>query len=327
MPAEWSANRSFWLAWPRLKLEWGNYFEAAKRSTLELARAIASDGKGELVHLLVPSAEHLRADLWPPHILPLNLPYGDTWLRDTGPIFVSNGKEVAGTCFRFNGWGEKYLFEGDPKTASAISTFCNTPLRDINLVFEGGAIEVDGLGTGITTKQCVLNPNRNPNLNKSEIETSLKDALGLKKICWLKNGLKNDHTDGHIDNLVRFSKKSTLIVMEPNGQDDPNKQTFIDVNAKLSTMTDAEEHPFKLVKIPSPGKVTLDGRIQPASYLNFVITNKKVIVPMFGSNADSDALGIISDQFPGRQTIGLDSMALLSGGGSFHCITKQEPLP
>ena len=327
MPAEWSTNRAFWLAWPKLEKEWGAAFEAAKRSTLELAQAISSKGKGELVHLLVPSAEHLKPDRWPSHVLPIHLPYGDTWLRDTGPLFVSNGKEVAGTCFKFNGWGEQYNFEGDRKTASAITQFCNLPLRDINLVLEGGAIEVDGVGTAITTKQCVLNPNRNPNLSKAEIRAALFDALGLKKVLWLNTGLKNDHTHGHVDTLVRFCNKAKVIVMEPYGDDDPNKQTFLDINHRLSNMTDADEQKLTLVKIPSPGKIEWRGVVQPASYVNFVITNKKVIVPMYGSKADPIALKIISEQFPKRETVGLDANAILSGGGAFHCITKQEPVP
>jgi agmatine deiminase len=218
------------------------------------------------------------------------------------------------------------MLEHDDRVAGHILKTMNIPNFEFNWVLEGGAIEVDGEGTCLTTKQCLLNPNRNPNMDQQAIEAGLKSALGIEKVLWLEDGLLNDHTDGHIDTIARFVAPHTVMCMQPSDRDDPNYQVLNDITSQLMSMTDAKGRKLDVIQIPSPSLVLDDdGEIMPASYLNFYISNDSVIIPTYGSANDDLAVQAIAKHFPTRKAIGLSAKHILLGGGAFHCITCHLP--
>jgi agmatine deiminase len=336
VPAEWEPHRAVWTAWPSAVDLWEHNLRAAQVEFTALCRAIAGTDPSstrpgpELLEVLVGDDAAERDAAAALAGLPVRfhrIAYGDIWLRDTAPVFSrSDSGEVAAVCFRFNGWGEKYLFAPDLALARAVRQASGLHSFDVPMIFEGGAIEVDGQGTAITTAQCLLNSNRNPAMTKEEIEIHLADALGIDKVLWLGDGLANDHTDGHVDTLVRFAGPGRVLCMEARDDNDPNRETLAAIASDLSGMRDALGHALELVRLPSPGLVSdADGEPMAASYVNYYISNQAVIVPTYGSRYDDEAVAIIASCFPGRRTIGSSARAILSGGGAFHCITQQEP--
>jgi agmatine deiminase len=252
------------------------------------------------------------------HILVAHL--GDVWLRDTAPIAVLNG--VGGRAlvdFGFNGWGGKYRMPGDEDIGARLAAATDFPTQTQHWVFEGGAVDTDGTGLFVTTEQCLLNPNRNPDLDRGKIETLLAGSLGLSDMLWLGDGLLNDHTDGHVDNLARFVAPGKLALPIATTDDDPNAAIYADARAR------AKAHGVEVVEMPSPGRVEVDGEAIPASYMNFYVGNAAVIVPIYGQPNDQAALDVLRPFFPGRDIVGLRSDAILSGGGSFHCCSQQMP--
>jgi agmatine deiminase len=195
-------------------------------------------------------------------------------------------------------------------------------------VLEGGSIEVDGRGTCLTTRQCLLNPNRNPGLSREDIERKLGQALGVRRVLWLDEGLLNDHTDGHVDNLARFVAPGRVVCMEPRAADDPNRSTLDAIVHALEGFRDAAGERLQVHRIPSPGLVIgKSGQPMPASYVNFYIANHAVAVPTFGARSDEEAVSSLSQLFPDRRTVAIPAKELLEGGGVFHCITQQQPAP
>jgi agmatine deiminase len=214
----------------------------------------------------------------------------------------------------------------DDTVAEQLAAAAGAPLKPHDFVLEGGAIEGDGEGTLLTTRQCLLNPNRNADWTEAKAEASLGLALGLKTVLWLGDGLANDHTDGHVDNLARFVAPGVVACPVAYGRDDPNAEVYDACAAALSGMRDARGVGLQVMRIPSPGRVLdAEGDIVPASHMNFVIANEAVICPIYNEDTASYALEALAAIFPEREVIGLPSRALLTGGGSFHCITQQEP--
>jgi agmatine deiminase len=335
VPAEWERHRAVWLAWPAAADLWQDDLVAAQAEFAALCRAISTpDPSGtmrpELLEVLVMDEEAERAAAEALSGLAVRfhrIPYGDIWLRDTAPVFTTGAAgEVAAICFRFNGWGEKYLFPEDLALARAVRQASGLHCFDVPMIFEGGAIEVDGEGTAITTSQCLLHPNRNPSMTKADVEAHLAEALGIDKLLWLGDGLLNDHTDGHVDTLVRFAGPHRVVCMEAREDDDPNRDVLAGITEDLRSMRDAAGRSLEIVTLPSPGRIeNEDGEPMPASYVNYYISNTAIVVPTYGSRYDGEAVSVIASCFPGRRTIGSPARAILSGGGAFHCITQQEP--
>ncbi|MDZ4372752.1 MAG: agmatine deiminase family protein [Phenylobacterium sp.] len=326
VPPEWAPHRARWLGFPSHAELWQDDLEVAQAEVAALARALAGPG-GEHVRVLTgppggeAAARELLGDV--PGVELVQGRFGDIWLRDTGPIFA-DGKALA---FRFNGCGGKYSLEHDDTVAHQIAEVTGAPLVTHDFVLEGGAVDHDGAGTILTTDQCLLNPKRNPGWTAADAEDALRHSLGARKVLWLGEGLRNDHTDGHVDNLARFVAPATVAIPMAWGKGDPNSEAYDDAARRLAGMTDAEGRAIKVVRIPSPGWVEgpdKDGPI-PASHMNFLIANKAVIVPIYEKQPGEFAVGALKQVFPDREVIGLPSMAILTGGGSFHCITQQEP--
>lgn len=330
VPAEWAPHKAMWLGFPSHADLWEENLVPAQEEVAALARALAGPGR-ERVRLLVAdegleAARALLGDVEGVEIVPGR--FGDIWLRDTGPIFVKGpaGDEARG--FVFNGWGGKYVLDHDDEVAEQIADASGAPLVAQNYVLEGGAVDHDGAGTVLTTGQCLLNPNRNTGWTEAEAEAALAEALGAKKVLWLGDGLANDHTDGHVDNLARFVAPGVVVCPVAYGRGDLNVYAYDDAARRLASFTDAEGRPLKVVRVPSPGWVDNgEGQAAPASHMNFIVANGAVIMPTYGNEtAGRLALEALATVYPDRQVIGLPSIAVLSGGGSFHCITQQEPL-
>jgi agmatine deiminase len=321
MPAEWTSHEATWVAWPSHADLWQDNLAPARAS---FARLVALVAEGERVEVLVPD-EHqdqlAREALASPNVRTHRVPFGDIWLRDTAPLFTrSPAGEVKPVTFGFNGWGGKYVLPGDAQVAGCIAGLVGGGEFHTPWILEGGAVDVDGEGNALTTRQCMLNPNRNGPREEWEIEGLLREFLGVERVYWLNEGLLNDHTDGHVDTVVRFVRPGVVVAMEGRASDDPNREVM------RALVRDATVHGLEVVRIPSPGRVVdADGRVMPASYVNFYVANSVVAVPTYGSPFDDEAVERIGSLFPGRRTVGIDARAILTGGGAFHCITQQQP--
>jgi agmatine deiminase len=330
MPAEWHRHRACWMAYPHLPEEWGDAFDAARSEWLALARAVGVDA-GEALELLAhdeATARVLEGALAEvPKLRVHVMPFGDAWTRDTAPCFLLGPDATLGAaCFRFNGWGGKYPMPGDDGVASRIATSLGCRSFGIDLVAEGGALEVDGEGTLLTTHACLVDERRNPGRSREAIEKALAAALGVSTVIWLDATLANDHTDGHIDTLARFVRPGEVVCMAPSGEDDPNRDALEALAAQLEAAVDARGRRLVVHRIPSPGRITSDtGELLAASYCNYYLGNDAVLVPLYDSSWDEPALSALAALFVGRRVVGLPARAILSAGGAFHCITQQEP--
>ncbi len=317
-PAEWLPHKATWTAFPSAADLWEDDLAPAQAEVAAMVLAIA---EAERVELLVADATAeavARAMLAGADVGIHRYGFGDIWLRDTGPLFMQSPVGDAAAAFRFNGWGGKYSLPGDDGVAAFVAAAAGVPLAKHGWVLEGGAIDVDGTGLAVTTEQCLLNPNRNPRMDRAEVESHLRRDLGIDRVLWLGEGLMNDHTDGHVDNLARFVAPGVLALPEP-AVDDPNRDVFLDAHER------AREFGLDVVGIPSPGRVERDGEIVPASHMNFYIANGVVVVPTYGAASDDAAVAAVAALFPGRKCVGLRADHILTGGGSFHCITQQQP--
>ncbi len=318
-----------WLGFPSHAELWEDGLPAAQAEVAALARALAGPG-AERVRLMTGSPEGeadaraLLGGVAGVEIVPGA--FGDIWLRDTGPIFTKGSKGPQAQAFRFNGWGGKYALQHDDTVAAQIAQASGVALAPHDFILEGGAVDHDGEGTVLTTGQCVLNPNRNAGWTEDVAEAAFAEALGAKKVLWLGEGLANDHTDGHVDNLARFVGPGVVACPVAWGRGDPNAAAYDDAARRLLGMTDAAGRRLKVMRIPSPGWIDGSERgAAPASHMNFLIANGAVIVPIYAEQPGAFAVQALEHLFPGRAVIGLPSNAILTGGGSFHCITQQEP--
>ncbi len=316
---EWGPQELLWIGFPAIRAEWGDAFEPARGEIAAFARAVAESGQRTI--LLCNSeddasvARCLTGDAVELRVVQI----GDVWLRDTGPITRGSGSERRAQIFGFNGWGGKYLMPGDAELGERLAAQHDLPADLHDWVLEGGAIDWDGAGALVTTEQCLLNPNRNPDLTRDEVEARLREDLGVRDILWLGEGLIADHTDGHVDNLARWVAPGRLLLPEPTGEDDPNAAIYADARAR------AEAAGVAVVTLPSPGRYAIDGAVSPASHMNFAITNALVVMPAYGTGTDDAAAARLAELFPDRRVLALAAEALLAGGGSFHCCSMQLP--
>jgi len=316
MPPEWAPQDWLWIGFPHDAEEWPEVLGRAQEQIAAFANAVAESGQ-EVRLLVRDAANEARARALVSGAVRLERrEYGDVWLRDTGPLVRGDGTALR--C-RFNGWGGKYVMAGDQTVGAELARDAGLPVTESDWILEGGAIDGDGTGLVVTTEQCLLNPNRNPGLSREEIEARLKRDLGFDRVLWLGDGLLNDHTDGHVDNLARFVGPNRLALPAATGDDDPNTAVYADARRR------AEAFGVEVEEIPSPGLITRGVFIEPASYANFAITTNLVVVPTFGSPHDEDGVAAIAALFPDRATIGLPADAVLAGGGGFHCASQQMP--
>jgi agmatine deiminase len=320
-PPEWAPHAFVWIGFPSHAELWEDDLDPARDEVAAFARAVHAAGAGEEVRLVAADrASAERAAELAPFATVVEAPFGDIWLRDTGPIVLNEGATRAARSFRFNGWGGKYELEGDATIGLRLAEGAGIQAARCDWILEGGAIDVDGSGLAVTTEQCLLNPNRNPGMSREEVEARLAGDLGVERLLWLGEGLANDHTDGHVDNLARFVGKGVLTVPAAADEDDPNAAVYADARRR------AEAFGLSVVAVPSPGRVLRGGDVVPASYMNFYVGNAAVVVPVYGAASDRAAVEAIGALFPGRKAVGLRADHVLTGGGSFHCISQQVPL-
>jgi agmatine deiminase len=319
-PPEWHPQDWLWIGFPHDGEEWPGFLGAAQEQIAAFASAVADSG--QQVRLIVrDEVNEARArSLVSGKVVIERRTYGDVWLRDTGPLVLTDGKGGRrARRFGFNGWGGKYLMDGDQTIGAELARDAGLVVDTSDWILEGGAIDVDDAGIVVTTEQCLLNPNRNPQLSRGDIAARLCAELGCERVLWLGEGLVNDHTDGHVDNLARFVAPGVLALPRATGGDDPNAEIYADARTR------AEAFGVQVREVPSPGRVERDGRVEPASYMNFAITSKLVVVPTFGMAMDAEGVAAVASLFPDRDTVGLPADAVLAGGGGFHCASQQMP--
>ncbi|MEZ4814897.1 MAG: agmatine deiminase family protein [Bdellovibrionota bacterium] len=324
-PAEWALHRGTWLAWPDLPKEWAENHEGARKEFLDLCRAIATTGAApqETLNIFIKNESErsrIESELSGLRLRFYIFDYGDIWLRDTACVFAA---DHTAHVFRFNGWGGKYILAKDAELATEVAKKADAKLVRHSYILEGGAIDHNGNGLWVTTKQCLLNANRNKEMNQGDYEEKFK-SLGARDICWISEGLLNDHTDGHVDNILRFVNEKTLLCMLPCGSADPHREKLLQIHEEAKVW--ADKHSLDLLTVDSPGEVQGPESFMPASYMNFYISNNCVVVPLYGTSSDEQAVEKIGKIFSSRKVIGLPSNNILTGGGSFHCITQQEPI-
>ena len=334
MPAEWSAHSATWLAWPHNPETWPTKLESVREMWIQMITLLAPH---ERVYVLVNeerSADEVQARLESAraateNVTLVKIPTIDVWMRDYGPTFVTRSAPENPLAFNdwiFNGWGGKYpSYELDERVARELALLLQVPVFHHNIVLEGGSIEVNGAGTCMTTEQCLLNHNRNPQLTRAQIDGFLKDSLGVSHVIWLGEGIVGDDTDGHIDDIARFVNPITVAcIVETNSRDENYR--FLEENyERLQNVVDQNGVKLSVVKLPCPDPV-YDGDVRlPASYANFYIANEVVLVPIFNDAHDVEALGLLQELFPDRKVHGLRCNDVVVGLGAIHCVTQQQP--
>jgi agmatine deiminase len=318
-PPEWAQHAFVWIGFPSHGELWVEDLSPAQAEVAAFARAVWAEGKGEEVRLVAADAASAAvAQGAAPFATVVTEPFGDIWLRDTGPIVVKGPAGKSAISFRFNGWGGKYDLPGDDTIGRRLGESAGLHVRRADWILEGGAIEVDGTGLAVTTEECLLNPNRNPFFSRGDVEARLRADLGIDRLLWFASGLMNDHTDGHVDNLARFVGSGRIAIPVPADRD-PNEAVYRDAAIR------ARRFGLDVALMPSPGLVRRGEEIIPASYMNFYIGNAAAVVPQYGAANDEAAVAAVQALFPGRQAVGLPADHILTGGGSFHCISQQVP--
>ncbi|MDB6153897.1 MAG: Agmatine deiminase [Chthoniobacteraceae bacterium] len=334
MPAEWEPHTATWLSWPRRA---GISFPGAyDKVTPTLAKMVHALAGSELVNINVCDAAHeadvrkqlSKARAKMDHVTFFHIPTNEPWCRDHGPIFLTRDEapKLAILDWDYNAWGWKYPpFDDDDVVPTMIGNKLDLPIYSPQMVLEGGSIDVNGSGTLLTTRSCLLNPNRNPDLNEKEIEQRLRDFLGVKNILWLGDGIEGDDTDGHIDDITRFVDRTTVVTVVEEDSNDANYEP-LRANLELLKTMDAEDgDPLQVLTLPMPSKIMRDGQRLPASYANFYIGNKVVLLPVFADSNDRWAIAVLEKVFPTRKVIPIDCRELIWGLGAFHCLTQQQP--
>lgn len=335
MPAEWEPHRGTWISWPTRESSWPGKFEPVPAHWAAMARelceaeevnilvddqnAVASVGRFLKEHKADASNVHL-------HVFPTN----DAWVRDYGPCFVTSSNRecpMIAVDWEYNAWGGKYPpWDEDNRTPQRIAELRGIPAVKGGMVLEGGSIDVNGRGLLLTTEACLLNPNRNPTLTRSQIEQRIMDFLGVRKVLWLGDGIVGDDTDGHVDDLTRFVSEHSIVTIVEENENDENHPMLRENRERLDDLRGLKGEKFEIIELPMPNPVIHEDMRLPASYANFYIGNGAVLVPTYDTPSnDKRAVGILQDLFPGRRVVGIRAMDMVWGLGAFHCATQQEP--
>jgi agmatine deiminase len=334
MPAEWSPHRGTWFSWPHKEASWPGKFERIPAIFAQMIGLLSAD---EEVHLNVgdEALESSAREALVAHGARANIhfhrnPTNDAWCRDHGPIFVQrtvdHRVEEMILDWGYNAWGDKYPpYDLDDVIPSRIGADLGIPVLSPGIVLEGGSIDVNGAGTLLTTESCLLHPNRNPHLDRSEIESMLKRYLGVTQVLWLGEGIEGDDTDGHVDDLARFVDARTVVTAVEVDPADSNYAPLQDNLERLGKMTDQDGKPLRIIPLPMPRPLWHEGQRLPASYANFYIGNGVVLMPAYDSERDEIARGILQDLFPTRRVVPIESTDLAWGLGACHCVTQQWP--
>lgn len=325
MPAEWEEHSGTWLSYPHSPDTFFERIDAVRDSYVQMVEWVS---KGETVHINV-NDEEMERDLKirlkerniEKNIQIHRCPTNDAWCRDHGAIFVKDldTDKIVATDWKFNAWGGKYPYDLDNRVPEFMADYLKVERVEIDMVLEGGSIDVNGEGLLITTESCLLNPNRNPDMKKEDIEDNLRRYIGAKKVIWLKDGIVGDDTDGHVDDITRFVNRDTVVTVVEEDRNDENYEPLQE-NLKI-----LEKTGLNIVKLPMPYPVYYKGDRLPASYANFYISNYAVIVPTFRCERDRVAIEILQSIFRDRKVVGIDAYDIVVGLGTFHCLTQQIP--
>ncbi len=331
MPAEWEPHAATWLSWPRREgISFPDSYDRVMPTLRTMVQALL---ESEPVNINVCNGAHeaearaalegLPNERLSFHLIPTNEP----WCRDHGPIFLLRDQEprLAVVDWDYNAWGGKYPpCDLDEVVPTKIARKLGLPVFYPRMILEGGSIEVNGSGALLTTESCLLNPNRNPHLSKAEIEQTLRDYLGVGEIFWLGDGIEGDDTDGHIDDLTRFvGERSVITVLEPNESD--SNHAPLQANLERLRSLTIKGEPLEIMTIPLPARIDRGDLRLPASYANFYIANKSVLLPVFDDANDAEAIDVLQRAFPTRRIVPIDCRELIWGLGAFHCLTQQQP--
>lgn len=347
MPGEFELHAGCWMAWPERTDNWRDGAAPAQAAFAAVASAIAAS---EPVTMAVSDAQFERCrSLLPAAVRVVEVSTDDAWMRDTGPTFVIDGRGGRrGVDWHFNAWGGDTgglysSWERDDRVAAKVLEVEGADRYRAPLVLEGGAIHVDGEGTVLSTEQCLLNPNRNPDLSQAQVEVALREYLGAERIVWLDRGVFEDETDGHVDNLACFARPGLVLLTWSEDESDPQHEISFQARARLEAETDARGRPLEIVTLPSPGPLTATAAeaegVEPvpgtkprhggdrlaASYVNFYLGNSRIVFPLLDERFDAEAAAILGRCFPAREIVGVPAREILLGGGNIHCITQQVP--
>jgi agmatine deiminase len=335
MPAEWEPHAATWLSWPRREgISFPNAFDRVQPTLRQMVEALLTS---EPVCINVCNETHegevrqILQGLAVDHLTFHRIPTNEPWCRDHGPIFLTRpdsglaGLRLAVVDWDYNAWGGKYPpCDFDEVVPTRVAEILGLPVFYPGMILEGGSIDVNGGGALLTSESCLLNPNRNPTLGRAEIEQRLRDYLGVKDIFWLGDGIEGDDTDGHIDDLSRFVSERTIVTVIEENREDANYQPLQENLERLRAIRWKGE-PFEIITLPMPGKIVREDLRLPASYANFYIANKCVLLPTFRDPSDAIAESILAKLFPTRRIISIDCTELIWGLGAFHCLTQQQP--
>ncbi|MDZ7644894.1 MAG: agmatine deiminase family protein [Woeseiaceae bacterium] len=334
MPAEWSPHQGTWMSWPHKRDSWPGKFAPVEPV---MVQAVAALSTSETVHINVLDAAHEqhvrdllegRADA--ARVRLHRFPTNDAWCRDHGAVFVTNADDrnvpLLALDFGFNAWGGKYPpYDLDNAIPPQMAAAMNVPCERVDMILEGGSIDVNGAGELLTTESCLLNPNRNPAMSRETLEQALRDYLGVREILWLGDGIAGDDTDGHVDDLTRFVAEDRVVtVIEPDRSDE-NHAPLAENRERLDKLRLGDGRRLDVIELPMPAPVEFRGDRLPASYANFYIGNTVLLLPVFGDRHDVQAEATLAGLFPGRRVVPIDCRDLVLGLGTFHCLTQQVP--
>ncbi len=334
MPAEWAPHQATWISWPHKRESWPGNFAAVEPV---MVKAVSALSRSEPVRINVLDQAHEKhvASLLEGHadrerVIFHRIPTNDAWCRDHGAIFVTRsgtGEPALALDFRFNAWGGKYPpYDLDDAVPRGMAEVLGVPRHPVDMVLEGGSIDVNGAGALLTTEQCLLHPNRNPSLARTDIERVLGETLGVEQVLWLGEGIVGDDTDGHVDDLTRFVAADTVVTVIEHDRQDENFVALAENRARLDRFRLADGRPLRVVELAMPRPVEWKGERLPASYANFYIGNRVILMPVFRDPADEPNRALLARCFPGREVVAIDCRELVLGLGTFHCLTQQVPV-